>query len=97
MFDLLRKQEFVLLGLGGSHSLPQPADRIRLRIASAIEHPSLHGLGAVLLRPDGYVAWASEQPLTVDAVEPLVRNWLNVPDTNPIFTTMQCQKGKNCQ
>ena len=62
-FSLLRRQEFVLLDLTGSASLPEMAQGLPVVVGSANpgDRASLSGLATVLMRPDGHVAWASRQ------------------------------------
>ena len=73
VFELLRAQKFVLLG-----SAPEAADGVALVVAPA----RLDGPRLVLLRPDGYVAWAGED---LPDAEAAVRTWLNIPPGRPVF------------
>ncbi len=86
-FELLRGQDFVLLDLTGADRLPVPGAGMRLKIASASAagRPSLDGLASVLLRPDGHIAWASEDPLTRRVPEAEIRAWLNLEPTRPLL------------
>jgi 2-polyprenyl-6-methoxyphenol hydroxylase-like FAD-dependent oxidoreductase len=58
LYELLRSGMFILLA-GAGQALPAAdgwADRIRLAERTR-QHPSL-----ILVRPDGYIAWASDEP-----------------------------------
>ncbi len=71
VFDLLHDARPVLLNLGesGGFDINPWADRVKLIDAKYVgmwELPALGTVaapGAVLIRPDGYVAWAGERPL----------------------------------
>jgi 2-polyprenyl-6-methoxyphenol hydroxylase-like FAD-dependent oxidoreductase len=73
VFGLLHSAKFVLLNLGPAPVAPAGfADRLDVVTAGlARDHPGWAGVGAVLIRPDGYVAWASR----ADDVPPLA-TWL---------------------
>jgi 2-polyprenyl-6-methoxyphenol hydroxylase-like FAD-dependent oxidoreductase len=73
VFGLLHSAKFVLLNLGPEPAAPAGfADRLDVVTAGlAADHPEWAGIGAVLIRPDGYVAWASR----ADDVPPLA-TWL---------------------
>ncbi|MFI6700802.1 FAD-dependent monooxygenase [Streptomyces sp. NPDC050509] len=64
LFDLLRDGRHVLLDLagggadGGAPETPPGTVPYRARLASA--HPGWSGVRAVLVRPDGHVAWAAD-------------------------------------
>src|SRR5215831_11310491 len=62
IFGLLRSAKFVLLNLGSAAPAPAGfADRLDVVTAElATDRPEWAGIRAVLIRPDGYVAWASE-------------------------------------
>jgi 2-polyprenyl-6-methoxyphenol hydroxylase-like FAD-dependent oxidoreductase len=49
------------------------ADRVRVLTTDCRSHPDLAGL---LLRPDGYVAWAQDRPATPSTVQGALRTWL---------------------
>jgi 2-polyprenyl-6-methoxyphenol hydroxylase-like FAD-dependent oxidoreductase len=85
VFSLLRRQEFVLLDLTGSASLPQMAQGLPVVAGSANhgDRASLSGLATVLMRPDGHVAWASRQSLDDYLPENELRHWLNLRDDAP--------------
>lgn len=87
VFELLRKQEFLLLDLSGEARLPQVEADVRVAVAHAEpgDRPMLKGLATVLVRPDGHVAWASEQQLDRYLPEREIRNWLNMSDERPVF------------
>jgi hypothetical protein len=76
LFGLLAPARFVLLNLGSAASIPDAyADRLDTVTAKlAGGHPEFAGLRALLIRPDGYVAWAT----TADDPPPLAR-WLGPP------------------
>jgi hypothetical protein len=66
--ELLRGGKGLLLDFDGQPSLRAPADRWRERIDyAACDASDRLGLSALLVRPDGFVAWASE--CTPDAGE----------------------------
>jgi 2-polyprenyl-6-methoxyphenol hydroxylase-like FAD-dependent oxidoreductase len=73
IFGLLHSAKFVLLNLGPAPVAPAGfADRLDVVTAGlATDHPVWAGIGAVLIRPDGYAAWASR----ADDVPPLA-TWL---------------------
>ncbi|WP_063043056.1 FAD-dependent monooxygenase [Nocardia pseudovaccinii] len=85
---LLRAGRPVLLVLNGNDvpAVPEWRDRVEIiSAASRAEHWSIPGLGeipapaAVLLRPDGYVAWATEEPTTAGLTEALT-TWVGAAD-----------------
>jgi 2-polyprenyl-6-methoxyphenol hydroxylase-like FAD-dependent oxidoreductase len=90
VFELLHDAKPVLLDLGGAGDLDVAqgwADRVRLVAASydgAWELPVLGEVsapGAVLIRPDGYVAWVGDG---VDAgPADALTEWCGVPSRNP--------------
>jgi 2-polyprenyl-6-methoxyphenol hydroxylase-like FAD-dependent oxidoreductase len=66
VFGLLRTARFVLLDLTGSKMQVAPADARADRLDVAVgrladERPEWASVKAVLIRPDGYVAWAADQ------------------------------------
>ncbi|MGH3256434.1 MAG: hypothetical protein ACRDOU_13760 [Streptosporangiaceae bacterium] len=85
VFSLLHQARPVLLNLGepGAIDITPWADRIRLIDAEAVGRWELPVLGAVtapaavLIRPDGYVAWAAD-PAQPDLDEALT-NWFGPP------------------
>jgi len=89
IFASLHSAKFVLLNLGpAAASQPlQPlqllpagfADRLDVVTAElAADHPEWAGLRAMLIRPDGYIAWAT----FADDAPPL-RSWLGAGSTSP--------------
>jgi 2-polyprenyl-6-methoxyphenol hydroxylase-like FAD-dependent oxidoreductase len=76
LFGLLPAARFVLLNLGSAATIPDTyAGRLDIVTAKlAGDHPEFAGLRALLIRPDGYIAWAT----TADDPPPLAR-WLGPP------------------
>ncbi|MBP2478334.1 2-polyprenyl-6-methoxyphenol hydroxylase-like FAD-dependent oxidoreductase [Crossiella equi] len=59
--ELLRDGRLLLLDRGGEATVPEWADRVRgVAVTAWEDHPELAGISAVLVRPDGHVAWAGE-------------------------------------
>jgi 2-polyprenyl-6-methoxyphenol hydroxylase-like FAD-dependent oxidoreductase len=85
VFTLLRRQEFILLDLTGSTSLPGVAKGLPVVAGSVSpgDRPLLSGLETVLVRPDGHVAWASRKSLSDYLPENELRHWLNLNDEEP--------------
>ena len=86
VFQLLSRQQFVLLDLAGNDVTALPPLSPKIVTASASEpvtHPDLDGLGAVLIRPDGHVAWAGEQPLTECIPSAEIARWIKSGDDVP--------------
>ncbi|HEX8102042.1 MAG TPA: FAD-dependent monooxygenase [Solirubrobacteraceae bacterium] len=79
VFTLLHDARGVLLDLGGGLDLPAWADRVELvraTFAGTLELPVLGRVAtptAVLVRPDGYVAWVGEG--TADGLTDALRKW----------------------
>jgi 2-polyprenyl-6-methoxyphenol hydroxylase-like FAD-dependent oxidoreductase len=73
IFGLLHRAKFVLLNLKSAPVVPAGfADRLIVVNAElASDHPEWAGVRAMLIRPDGYIAWASHD----DEAPPLTR-WL---------------------
>jgi hypothetical protein len=73
LFGLLAPARFVLLNLDSAAIIPDAyADRLDTVTAKlAGDHPEFAGLRAMLIRPDGYIAWA-----TAADDEPPLDNWL---------------------
>ena len=88
VFSLLRRQEFVLLDLTGSVSLPEVAQGLPVVAGSANpgDRALLSDLKTVLIRPDGHVAWASPQSLDDYLPENELRHWLNLSDDEPCLS-----------
>jgi len=76
IFGLLHSAKFVLLNLGSASAAPAGfAGRLDVVTAElAGEHPEWAGVRAMLIRPDGYIAWASH----ADDAPPLAA-WLGDP------------------
>jgi len=76
IFGLLHSAKFVLLNLGSALVAPAGfAGRLDIVTAElAREHPEWAGVRAMLIRPDGYIAWASH----ADDAPPLA-TWLGNP------------------
>ena len=76
LFGLLPPARFVLLNLGSAATIPDAyagrLDTVTAKLAG--DHPEFAGLRALLIRPDGYIAWAT----TADDPPPLAR-WLGPP------------------
>ncbi|MFF0506075.1 FAD-dependent monooxygenase [Streptomyces fimicarius] len=70
LFDLFRGPHFTLLALGTDTALPAVADAsVRTYRGPA---PEAYGPGLFLVRPDGYIGWAGEDPAGLAAyAEPL--------------------------
>jgi 2-polyprenyl-6-methoxyphenol hydroxylase-like FAD-dependent oxidoreductase len=79
VFGLLHHARFVLLNLGsGADAAPGFAGRLDVVTAKlAGDHPDWSGVRSMLIRPDGYLAWAT----TVDDAPPLA-TWLGSPLAN---------------
>jgi hypothetical protein len=73
IFGLLNSAKFVLVNLGATPAAPAGfADRLDCVTAElAGDHPNWAGVRAVLIRPDGYIAWAAQ----ADEAPPLA-TWL---------------------
>jgi hypothetical protein len=80
VFGLLHSAKFVLLTPGSAAAVPAGfADRLDVVTAElATDRPEWAGVRALLIRPDGYVAWASE----ADDVPPLA-TWLGSATAAP--------------
>lgn len=81
--ELLRAQNFLLLDLRGSGAFDKLAlGKLPVRIVKAlpVRLPAEHrGLTALLVRPDAYVAWATEQRVDAKDAVAAIANWLRVP------------------
>jgi NAD(P)-dependent dehydrogenase (short-subunit alcohol dehydrogenase family)/2-polyprenyl-6-methoxyphenol hydroxylase-like FAD-dependent oxidoreductase len=82
--SLLHPGHGVLLALGGGLSLPVAgpwSDRVRLVAASPAPGGALDGLAAVLVRPDGHVAWlaATGAPPDEDGLCAALHRWFGAP------------------
>lgn len=56
------------------------ADRVRVMSIGCHGHSDLTGL---LVRPDGYVVWASGRPTTIDTLRHALRTWCGLPVSIP--------------
>ena len=69
--ELLRRQQFLLLDLTGQMEVDTPgewADRIRfVKAITSRRGENTASVQAMLIRPDAYVAWASDQPVRPNA------------------------------
>ena len=76
IFGLLHAGKFVFLSLGSPPDVPSAyADRLDVVTATmAGRHPDWSDVRAMLIRPDGYLAWAT----TADE-EPPLGTWLGRP------------------
>lgn len=95
VFELLRTQEFLLLDLSGTVALPEVAAGVRVIAASVRpgDRPMLAGLSTLLVRPDGHVAWASEQKLDAYLPGREIRAWLNMSDIASVFVSTRTAGG----
>jgi len=80
IFELLRSRHFVLLDIEGiSHQFASldvtglPIDVIRVGLGRI--PASMAGVKAMLVRPDGYVAWASGQLASASDIEVQLAKW----------------------
>ncbi|WP_330252678.1 FAD-dependent monooxygenase [Nocardia sp. NBC_00565] len=87
--ELLRAGRPVLLVLDGNDVAALPEWHDRVEIISAVgraEHWTIPGFGAipapgaVLLRPDGYIAWATDEPTTAGLAEALT-TWVGATES----------------
>lgn len=78
LFERMRSGHFALLGLGGA-ALPPAAAGLRLDVVqAAAPDPGLaSGAEILLIRPDGYVAWAGAAADTAGR-DAAIRHWLNL-------------------
>lgn len=76
LYDLLRDGRFVLVAATGMAGVDSIGTRWSDRVRTVQVRPdAVEGLPAVVLvRPDGYVAWASDAPMDVDVVE-AIQSW----------------------
>jgi 2-polyprenyl-6-methoxyphenol hydroxylase-like FAD-dependent oxidoreductase len=81
--ELLRAQHFLLLDLRGSgrfDKLDVGALPVRIVKALPVRLPlEQRGLTALLVRPDAYVAWATEERADVAGVLAQIAKWLRLP------------------
>lgn len=100
-FALLRRQQFVLLDLTGKAALPHANKDLPVVVASADPggRESLAGVASVLVRPDGYVSWASDKALNKYTPEAEARAWFRLDDSVRVFeqsaeSPQQGQRGR---
>jgi 2-polyprenyl-6-methoxyphenol hydroxylase-like FAD-dependent oxidoreductase len=78
--DLLRDGRGVLLDFSTNESLQALCngrqDRLQYVASPAKDEK---GLKALLIRPDGFVAWASDDPTDVSGAEQSVQRWFGIP------------------
>ncbi|RWI57077.1 MAG: FAD-dependent oxidoreductase [Mesorhizobium sp.] len=81
--ELLRGQHFLLLDLAGTGAFSElEAAGLPLTVIMAIASRRLDAARdatAVLVRPDGYVAWATDAAATPQAARAELRRWLSAP------------------
>lgn len=82
--ELLRNRRFVLLDLEGESNQfasivtgGLPVDVVQARLAHV--PASMDGVSGLLVRPDGYVAWASSETGRAEEVLTQIRKWMHVP------------------
>lgn len=87
LFETMHDQKFLLVDLIGLAALPIPCPDVRLVVVSADAEAraELGGLSSLLVRPDGHVAWASEQSLSNQRPDDAIRSWLNLGSEAPLF------------
>ncbi|MGO1052536.1 FAD-dependent monooxygenase [Crossiella sp. CA198] len=79
VYELVRDGRFVLLDFAGDGEVAGWADRVRgVRARMPAGHPALAGVRAVLVRPDGHVAWVSRAE-TGAGREQALREWVGAP------------------
>jgi 2-polyprenyl-6-methoxyphenol hydroxylase-like FAD-dependent oxidoreductase len=86
--DLLRRGRFVLLDFSGAQrlaALVDPAKPFDVVCGSLAQHrPELRKVQAMLVRPDGYIAWAIQEPPTQDVAIAALRRWLGKLDFSAV-------------
>lgn len=77
LYDLVHAGRGLLLDRTGQHVVTGWTDRVD-HVVDTMDHPVGDGLEvpAVLLRPDGHVAWAGDDPAGLDAA---LRRWFGEP------------------
>jgi bifunctional hydroxylase/dehydrase len=80
-YEQLHDARFVLFDLAGNSRVRSiAAGYPRLRVVSAEAHADpwtgLDGVGAVLVRPDGYVAWVARGDVRTAALPAVLDRWL---------------------
>jgi 2-polyprenyl-6-methoxyphenol hydroxylase-like FAD-dependent oxidoreductase len=81
--ECLHEQNFLLLDLRGSHAFDTiDTGKLPIKVLKALPvklAPELRKLTALLIRPDAYVAWASERPADANEAVPQLARWLRMP------------------
>ncbi|MFG2308770.1 FAD-dependent monooxygenase [Streptomyces sp. NPDC048566] len=85
LLDVIRllgdgRMALVLFGSAHGRWTPPPARPGTLRVVRSAPVPGLP-LAALLLRPDGYVAWAAERPADLDGADEAIAQWLVPADS----------------
>lgn len=84
--ELLRDQKFVLLDLSGTSAfadLELGAAPIKLVEAQGVRMPNeVRAVKAMLVRPDAYVAWATDLAPSVTSARKAISRWLKIPAVN---------------
>lgn len=78
VYKLLREQKFLLIDLTGTGVPKLPSDiskHIRSITGCVSGRDELKGLAAILIRPDGHVAWVSEKKLVYDLPMEQLQKW----------------------
>jgi 2-polyprenyl-6-methoxyphenol hydroxylase-like FAD-dependent oxidoreductase len=91
VFELLREPRFVLLDAAGGRLAERFAnvgpmlEIVRASGLNTAERPEWAGINAILLRPDGYVAWAGadDSDRSVAAAERALVRWLDAVPIRP--------------
>jgi 2-polyprenyl-6-methoxyphenol hydroxylase-like FAD-dependent oxidoreductase len=81
LFELLRTQQFLLISLAGEEvSPPSHTKKVLGAVAvSPSDHPELAGARALLVRPDGYIAWVGTEPLAQYFPNAEIAQWIKWP------------------
>jgi hypothetical protein len=75
IFAFLTTARFVLLGLAGGEALGAPSHRLDVVRARLVERPAgWEAVQALLIRPDGHVAWATDELTRAGLAEGLDRS-----------------------
>lgn len=85
--EQLRSMDFVLLDLSGTAAfsgLRLGGAPVKVVEAQGVRLPNeLHGVKAMLIRPDAYVAWATDEAPTEAAAMSALRQWVKVDELVP--------------
>lgn len=80
--ELLREQTFVLIDCTGANTYAALVDTVALLRAHSghmvLTPPELHGVRSLLIRPDGYIAWASNEPPAIEDAQLAFKHALSV-------------------